>query len=74
MVFVQSLQSTWGVTVLDHGGLIVAAKDYHQQDRSSVLKYSCNEGASWNSYTYSNADITIFGVITEPGETTASVR
>ena len=60
--------------MLDHGGLIVAAKDYHQQDHSSVLMYSCNEGSTWTSYTFSNRDMTIFGVITEPGETTTSVR
>ena len=60
--------------MLDHGGLIVAAKDYHQGNRSSELMYSCDEGASWKSFTFSDTDIVIFGVITEPGETTTSVR
>ena len=52
----------------------MAAKDYHQSDRSSVLKYSCDEGSTWRQFNYSNVAITIFGVITEPGETTTSVR
>ena len=26
----ETLTDSWGVTVADHGGLIVAAKDYHQ--------------------------------------------
>ena len=62
------------MTVLDHGGLIVAAKDYHQSDRSANLKYSCDEGTTWNDFMYSQHDITIFGVVTEPGETTTIVR
>ena len=60
--------------MLDHGGLIVAAKDYNQGDRSSVLMYSCDEGTSWKSFSFSDTDIIIFGVITEPGETTTVVR
>lgn len=74
MLFVQALTSSWEVAVLDHGGLIVAAKDYYQGSRSSVLKYSCDEGASWKSFTFSDTDTVVFGVITEPGETTTVVR
>ena len=69
----QTLQNTWGVTVLDHGGLIVAAKDYHQNDSSAVVKYSCDEGASWKNFSFSPNNITIFGVVTEPGETSTVV-
>ena len=52
----------------------MAAKDYFQGNSSSVLKYSCDEGATWKSFKFSDTDITIFGVITEPGETTTVVR
>ena len=62
------------MTVLDHGGLIVAAKDYHQTDRSATLKYSCDEGTTWTEFMYSQHDITIFGVVTEPGETRTIVK
>ena len=69
----QTLESTWGVSVLDHGGLLVAARDYHQ-DQSNALMYSCDEGGSWSSYTFYDQFLTIFGVITEPGETTTVVN
>ena len=69
----QTLAGSWGVTVVDHGGLLVAADDYHK-DPSMVLKYSCDEGLSWNDYTYTTTEMTVFGVITEPGEETTTVR
>ena len=60
--------------MVDHGGLLVAADDYHQEP-SNVLKYSCNEGLSWNNFTYSPTQkMTVYGVITEPGEETTTVR
>ena len=49
----ETLAGSWGVNVADHGGLMVAARDYHQQ-RSTVLMYSCNEGYSWSSFTFSS--------------------
>ena len=48
----ETLAGSWGVNVADHGGLMVAARDYHQQ-QSTELKYSCNEGYSWSSFTFS---------------------
>ena len=76
LLILQTLKSTWGVSVLDHGGLLVAAQDYHafKDSPSSALSYSCDEGATWTSFTFSNKDTIIFGVITEPGETTTVVR
>ena len=47
----QTLAGSWGVNVADHGGLLVAAKDYHQEP-STVLKYSCNEGYNWTDFTF----------------------
>ena len=45
------LAGSWGVNVADHGGLMVAAKDYHQE-QSRVLKYSCNEGQDWFDFEF----------------------
>ena len=75
-LFNKTLSSSWGVSVLDNGGLIVAAQDYHQyiSSPSHTLKYSCNEGASWSSFNFATSNVVIFGVITEPGESTAVVR
>ena len=69
----QTLNGSYGVTVVDHGGLLVAADDYHKEP-SSVLRYSCDEGLSWNSYTYTAFDMTVYGIVTEPGEETTTVR
>ena len=69
----QTLQGSWGVTVVDHGGLLVAANDYHHVP-STQLRYSCNEGISWNSFQFTDIGMTVYGVLTEPGEHTTTVR
>ena len=69
----QTLTGSYGVTVVDHGGLLVAADDYHTE-ASRVLKYSCDDGFSWRNYTYTTTAMIIYGVVTEPGEETTTVR
>ena len=61
------------MSVLDHGGLLVVAKDYHNVP-SGELRYSCNEGRSWTSFNFSSVPMTVYGVLTEPGEYTTTVR
>lgn len=75
-IVIQTLKSSWGVNVLDYGGLIIAAQDYHQfqQQPSKRLAYSCNEGRSWSYFQFSQTNTVVFGVITEPGQGTAVVR
>ena len=51
----QTLTGSYGVTVVDHGGLLVAADDYHQEP-SCVLKYSCDEGLSYLEKVYIHYD------------------
>ena len=53
----ETLVGSWGVNVADHGGLMVAAKDYHQE-QSTVLKYSCDEGYSWMNFTFIDVSFT----------------
>jgi hypothetical protein len=65
----QTLAGSWGVNLADHGGLMVAARDYHEEE-SMELKYSCDEGYSWTDFQFINQTITVFGVITEPGHHT----
>ena len=70
----QTLEGSWGVSVLDQGGLMVAARDYHQNP-STELMYSCDEGMTWTSYHFKpSGNMTVFGVLTEPGEFTTTVR
>ena len=52
----ETLSGSYGANVLDHGGIIVAVNDYHQVS-STVLKYSCNEGLSWNSFTFTDVSL-----------------
>ena len=33
-------------------------------------RYSCNEGMSWLNFTFTDTPTVIWGVVTEPGETT----
>lgn len=58
---------------MDHGGLLVAARDYHPQP-STELRYSCDEGLNWRTFDFTTTRMTVFGVLTEPGEHTTTVR
>lgn len=63
------------MNVLDHGSLLVAAHDHHTDTYTSrTLVYSCDEGLSWSSFTFTNQPVSIYGVITEPGKTTTVIR
>ena len=57
------------MNVMDYGSVIVAARDYHVME-SNEIKYTCTEGLSWESYNFSSTSMTVWGVVTEPGETT----
>ena len=52
----QTLAGSWGVNLADHGGLMVAARDYHEEE-SMELKYSCDEGYSWTDFQFINVRI-----------------
>ena len=46
------------------------------QDDSTVhciYRYSCNEGISWKNFSFTTTPTVIWGVVTEPGETTTEV-
>ena len=68
----QTLVSSWDAQIIDHGGLLVAAKDYHQSDETYIM-YSCDEGLSWVKFNFTTTPTVIWGVVTEPGETTTEV-
>lgn len=50
----------------DHGGIIVLASD---QSATKTLKYSWNEGMSWEVYQFSETPVEISNIITEPSNT-----
>ncbi|XP_062521984.1 sortilin-related receptor-like isoform X2 [Corticium candelabrum] len=51
----------------DHGGVMVTAIKGGQ---TNYLEYSCDEGLTWKKKNFSDVDILVYGVITEPGEQT----
>ncbi|XP_019620636.1 PREDICTED: sortilin-related receptor-like isoform X1 [Branchiostoma belcheri] len=51
----------------DHGGLVAAVKQFEE---TNTIEYSWNEGESWTTYAFSDTKIRVYGVMTEPGETT----
>ena len=70
----QTLASSWDAQIIDHGGLLVAAMDYHQLHvDETYISYSCDEGRNWVNFTFTDTSTVIWGVVTEPGETTTQV-
>ncbi|KAI6658022.1 VPS10 domain-containing receptor SorCS1-like [Oopsacas minuta] len=60
---------SWLVTFADHAGVITAVKDY-LSEQAHLLEYSLDEGQSWYQYSFSEYNVTIGGLVTEPGEAT----
>uniref|UniRef100_A0A7M5UK89 VPS10 domain-containing protein n=1 Tax=Clytia hemisphaerica TaxID=252671 RepID=A0A7M5UK89_9CNID len=53
---------------VDHGGIIVGAQKYGYTD---TLKFSWDEGHSWQDYKFSKDPVRVYGLLTEPGEKSA---
>ncbi|XP_059532749.1 sortilin-related receptor [Myotis daubentonii] len=52
---------TWG----DHGGILVAIA---QGMETNELKYSTNEGETWQTSVFYRKPVFVYGLLTEPGE------
>ncbi|KAL4608616.1 sortilin-related receptor [Arapaima gigas] len=52
---------TWG----DHGGIIMAIA---QGGTTKELKFSTNEGETWTPFQFSNQEVYVYQLLTEPGE------
>lgn len=63
-----ALEGSYFYAMGDHGGLLVAVPQFQN---TKDLLYSWDEGETWNSYTFHNETIRVYGVLTEPGEATA---
>lgn len=57
------------VTMLDHGGIMVAARPYDGVPAQSVY-YSIDEGRTWTEVKISNNPVNFVALLTEPGEST----
>ncbi|XP_029628708.1 sortilin-related receptor isoform X2 [Salmo trutta] len=52
---------TWG----DHGGILMAIA---QGGSSTHLKFSTNEGETWTDFRFSDREVYVYQLLTEPGE------
>ncbi|XDV32386.1 hypothetical protein PO909_003231 [Leuciscus waleckii] len=52
---------TWG----DHGGILMAIA---QGGSTRKLKFSTNEGETWKEFQFSEQDVYVYQLLTEPGE------
>ncbi|KAK1153494.1 sortilin-related receptor [Acipenser oxyrinchus oxyrinchus] len=52
---------SWG----DHGGILMAIP---QGGPTNQLKYSTNEGETWKSFSFTDKNVYVYGLLTEPGE------
>ncbi|XP_014669937.1 PREDICTED: sortilin-related receptor-like [Priapulus caudatus] len=62
----QILDAHYFFTFADHGGVIVAARQFA---KTNELKYSWNFGKTWETYLLGD-EMHIYGILTEPGEKT----
>ena len=38
-----------------------------------ICRYSCDEGMNWSDFTFASFSVVVWGIITEPGETTTQL-
>ncbi|XP_046548454.1 sortilin-related receptor-like [Haliotis rubra] len=63
----QVLHGEYLYTFADHGGILLAAKQF---DVTDTVYYSVDEGTTWRAQKFTNTSIRIYGILTEPGEAT----
>uniref|UniRef100_A0A3Q4HCH0 Sortilin-related VPS10 domain containing receptor 2 n=1 Tax=Neolamprologus brichardi TaxID=32507 RepID=A0A3Q4HCH0_NEOBR len=56
------------ILYLDHGGVIVAIKD--TSIPLKILKFSIDEGRTWNIHNFTSTSVFVDGLLSEPGDET----
>ncbi|XP_028657717.1 VPS10 domain-containing receptor SorCS2 [Erpetoichthys calabaricus] len=56
------------ILYLDHGGVIVAIKD--TSIPLKILKFSIDEGQTWNTHNFTSTSVFVDGLLSEPGDET----
>uniref|UniRef100_A0A3Q2QHA8 VPS10 domain-containing receptor SorCS2 n=1 Tax=Fundulus heteroclitus TaxID=8078 RepID=A0A3Q2QHA8_FUNHE len=56
------------ILYLDHGGVIVAIKD--TSIPLKILKFSIDEGRTWNTHNFTSTSVFVDGLLSEPGDET----
>uniref|UniRef100_H2YHN0 VPS10 domain-containing protein n=1 Tax=Ciona savignyi TaxID=51511 RepID=H2YHN0_CIOSA len=65
----QILSGLWYFVWGDHGGVIAAVIQF---ERTNLLWYSVNQGQTWETHQFYNESIRVYGLMTEPGETSTT--
>lgn len=66
----QVLLGKYFFTFADHGGVIAAVKEYGS---TNEVEYSVDEGQTWTKEVFNSPDkIMVYGLMTEPGETSST--
>nr|XP_018900989.1 PREDICTED: sortilin-related receptor-like isoform X1 [Bemisia tabaci] len=54
----------------DHGGILVAVQYFKTHGETREILYSTDEGEHWQRHEFSNEDLKMYGLMTEPGGNT----
>ncbi|XP_067011986.2 sortilin-related receptor isoform X2 [Anabrus simplex] len=66
----QALKDYYFFNFGDHGGVMVAVKYYRSHGETREILYSTDEGENWKTANFSDKDLLMYGLMTEPGENT----
>ncbi|CAH3014982.1 unnamed protein product [Porites evermanni] len=70
LTWTKEFSSFYDFVIGDHGGIIAAVGMWRNQQE---VWYTCTEGKSWKNISLDN-QVVIYGMVTEPGETTLIVN
>ncbi|XP_025834721.1 sortilin-related receptor-like isoform X2 [Agrilus planipennis] len=64
----QVLKELYFFNMGDHGGVLTAVKYYKNWGETRVVLYSTDEGENWSEAPFSEHNLRLYGLMTEPGE------
>lgn len=66
----QALRDLYFFNMGDHGGILAAVKYYKMRGETRHVLFSTDEGENWMRTNFTNEDVRLYGLMTEPGENT----
>ncbi|KAF5282013.1 hypothetical protein FQA39_LY00537 [Lamprigera yunnana] len=66
----QVLKDLYFFNMGDHGGVLTAVKYYKNYGETRHILYSTDEGEKWSQVEFLDEDLRLYGLMTEPGEST----
>ena len=68
--FSQIFKGIYFYNIGDHGGILVAVQYFKTHGETREILYSTDEGEHWQRHEFSNEDLKLYGLMTEPGGNT----